>query len=36
MQGMQRLAAHDLFSMIQQTPGREFLLRLSAIELYNE
>ncbi|CAA6656394.1 unnamed protein product [Spirodela intermedia] len=34
--GMIPLAIKDVFSMIQDTPGREFLLRVSYLEIYNE
>ncbi|KAJ8767198.1 hypothetical protein K2173_013595 [Erythroxylum novogranatense] len=34
--GIIPLAIKDVFSMIQDTPGREFLLRVSYIEIYNE
>nr|CAB3487087.1 unnamed protein product [Digitaria exilis] len=30
------LAVKDVFSIIQDTPGREFLLRVSYLEIYNE
>ncbi|KAL0376181.1 UNVERIFIED_CONTAM: Kinesin-like protein KIN-7D, mitochondrial [Sesamum calycinum] len=30
------LAIKDVFSIIQETPGREFLLRVSYLEIYNE
>ncbi|XP_042501458.1 kinesin-like protein KIN-7D, mitochondrial isoform X1 [Macadamia integrifolia] len=34
--GVIPLAIKDVFSIIQDTPGREFLLRLSYLEIYNE
>ncbi|KAL2654451.1 hypothetical protein AAZV13_04G008600 [Glycine max] len=34
--GLIPLAIKDVFSMIQDTPGREFLLRVSYLEIYNE
>ncbi|KAE8703149.1 Kinesin-related protein 11 [Hibiscus syriacus] len=34
--GIIPLAIKDVFSIIQETPGREFLLRVSYIEIYNE
>ncbi|KAM0949160.1 putative plus-end-directed kinesin ATPase [Dioscorea sansibarensis] len=34
--GIIPLAVKDAFSIIQETPSREFLLRLSYIEIYNE
>ncbi|KAK4761318.1 hypothetical protein SAY87_006211 [Trapa incisa] len=34
--GIIPLAIKDVFSIIQDTPGREFLLRVSYIEIYNE
>ncbi|CAN1320117.1 Kinesin-like protein KIN-7D, mitochondrial [Linum perenne] len=34
--GIIPLAIKDVFSMIQETPGREFLLRVSYLEIYNE
>ncbi|GMJ05621.1 kinesin 7.4 [Hibiscus trionum] len=34
--GIIPLAIKDVFSSIQDTPGREFLLRVSYIEIYNE
>ncbi|XP_008461002.2 kinesin-like protein KIN-7D, mitochondrial [Cucumis melo] len=34
--GIIPLAIRDVFSIIQDTPGREFLLRVSYIEIYNE
>ncbi|CAH9126090.1 unnamed protein product [Cuscuta epithymum] len=34
--GIIPLAIKDVFSTIQDTPGREFLLRVSYIEIYNE
>ncbi|KAI4367690.1 hypothetical protein MLD38_023398 [Melastoma candidum] len=34
--GIIPLAIKDVFSMIQDTPGREFLLRVSYLEIYNE
>ncbi|GMP48142.1 hypothetical protein CsSME_00015603 [Camellia sinensis var. sinensis] len=34
--GIIPLAIRDVFSMIQDTPGREFLLRVSYLEIYNE
>ncbi|KAJ0981199.1 hypothetical protein J5N97_009454 [Dioscorea zingiberensis] len=34
--GVIPLAVKDAFSIIQETPSREFLLRLSYIEIYNE
>lgn len=34
--GVIPLAIKDVFSMIQDTPGREFLLRVSYLEIYNE
>lgn len=34
--GIIPLAIKDVFSMIQDTPGSEFLLRVSYIEIYNE
>ncbi|KAJ8447889.1 hypothetical protein Cgig2_012024 [Carnegiea gigantea] len=42
MHGLQKspgiipLAIKDVFEMIQETPGREFLLRVSYLEIYNE
>lgn len=29
-------AVRDVFDIIEKTPGREFLLRLSMMEIYNE
>lgn len=29
-------AVWDVFDIIEKTPGREFLLRLSMMEIYNE
>ncbi|KAI4307253.1 hypothetical protein L6164_030459 [Bauhinia variegata] len=34
--GIIPLAVKDVFSIIQETPGREFLLRISYLEIYNE
>ncbi|KAK8984848.1 hypothetical protein V6N11_020161 [Hibiscus sabdariffa] len=34
--GIIPLAVKDVFSTIQETPGREFLLRVSYLEIYNE
>ncbi|KAG2547896.1 hypothetical protein PVAP13_9KG131100 [Panicum virgatum] len=34
--GIIPLAIKDVFSMIQESPGREFLLRVSYLEIYNE
>ncbi|KAJ0252458.1 Kinesin-like protein KIN-7D [Hirschfeldia incana] len=34
--GIIPLAIKDVFSIIQNTPGREFLLRVSYLEIYNE
>ncbi|XP_017229975.1 kinesin-like protein KIN-7D, mitochondrial [Daucus carota subsp. sativus] len=34
--GIVPLAIKDVFTMIQDTPGREFLLRVSYLEIYNE
>ncbi|KAF6983728.1 hypothetical protein CFC21_001854 [Triticum aestivum] len=34
--GIIPLAIKDVFSLIQETPGREFLLRVSYLEIYNE
>ncbi|XP_057520798.1 kinesin-like protein KIN-7D, mitochondrial [Amaranthus tricolor] len=34
--GIIPLAIRDVFSIIQETPGREFLLRVSYLEIYNE
>ncbi|GER40321.1 kinesin heavy chain [Striga asiatica] len=34
--GIIPLAIKDVFGMIQETPGREFLLRVSYLEIYNE
>ncbi|KAK7377451.1 hypothetical protein VNO80_02876 [Phaseolus coccineus] len=34
--GVIPLAVKDVFSIIQETPGREFLLRVSYLEIYNE
>ncbi|MFS7998555.1 putative plus-end-directed kinesin ATPase transcription factor C2H2 family [Helianthus anomalus] len=34
--GIIPLAIKDVFSIIQDTPGREFLLRVSYLEIYNE
>ncbi|KAG1369928.1 hypothetical protein COCNU_15G002940 [Cocos nucifera] len=34
--GIIPLAVKDVFSIIQETPGREFLLRVSYLEIYNE
>lgn len=34
--GIIPLAVSDLFAQIRNTPGREFLLRASYLELYNE
>ncbi|KAM1242698.1 hypothetical protein ACFX2G_035027 [Malus domestica] len=34
--GVIPLAIKDVFSIIQDTPGREFLLRVSYLEIYNE
>ncbi|XWS21650.1 hypothetical protein CRYUN_Cryun30bG0072600 [Craigia yunnanensis] len=34
--GIIPLAVKDVFSSIQETPGREFLLRVSYLEIYNE
>ncbi|KAJ6391683.1 hypothetical protein OIU77_025614 [Salix suchowensis] len=34
--GIIPLAVKDVFGIIQETPGREFLLRVSYLEIYNE
>jgi centromeric protein E len=34
--GIIPLAVKDAFSIIQETPNREFLLRISYMEIYNE
>ncbi|XP_052201569.1 kinesin-like protein KIN-7C, mitochondrial [Diospyros lotus] len=34
--GIIPLAVKDVFEIIQETPGREFLLRVSYLEIYNE
>ncbi|KAJ0793569.1 putative plus-end-directed kinesin ATPase [Helianthus annuus] len=34
--GIIPLAVKDAFSIIQETPNREFLLRVSYLEIYNE
>ncbi|KAK9691027.1 hypothetical protein RND81_09G171400 [Saponaria officinalis] len=34
--GIIPLAIKDVFNIIQETPGREFLLRVSYLEIYNE
>ncbi|PWA96635.1 P-loop containing nucleoside triphosphate hydrolases superfamily protein [Artemisia annua] len=34
--GIIPLAIKDIFGIIQETPGREFLLRVSYLEIYNE
>ncbi|XP_017243666.1 kinesin-like protein KIN-7C, mitochondrial isoform X1 [Daucus carota subsp. sativus] len=34
--GIIPLAVKDVFSIIQETPGREYLLRVSYLEIYNE
>lgn len=34
--GVIPLAVKEVFSIIQETPGREFLLRVSYLEIYNE
>ncbi|XP_055960089.1 kinesin-like protein KIN-7C, mitochondrial isoform X2 [Mercurialis annua] len=34
--GVIPLAVKDVFGIIQETPGREFLLRVSYLEIYNE
>ncbi|KAK9136268.1 hypothetical protein Syun_015598 [Stephania yunnanensis] len=34
--GIIPLAIKDVFSIIQESPGREFLLRMSYLEIYNE
>ncbi|KAK9108946.1 hypothetical protein Sjap_017006 [Stephania japonica] len=34
--GIIPLAIRDVFSIIQESPGREFLLRMSYLEIYNE
>jgi centromeric protein E len=34
--GIIPLAIKDVFSIIQETPDREFLLRVSYLEIYNE
>ncbi|XP_020676516.1 kinesin-like protein KIN-7E, chloroplastic [Dendrobium catenatum] len=34
--GIIPLAVKDVFSIIQETPGKEFLLRVSYLEIYNE
>lgn len=31
-----RMAAGDIFETIEQTPDREYLLKLTAVEIYNE
>lgn len=36
MDAMMDLTADQIFSSIQATPAREFLLKLSAVEVYNE
>ena len=36
IEGLMLLAAQFIFSSIAETPGREFLLKLSAVEVYNE
>jgi centromeric protein E len=36
VEGLMGLAADYLFKVIAETPGREFLLKLSAVEVYNE
>ena len=36
MQQIVRLAAMDIFEAIQELPDREFLLKLTAVEIYNE
>lgn len=34
--GLLQLAARDIFKCIEQNPDREYLLRVSYIEIYNE
>eukprot|EP00899_Mesostigma_viride_P023480 jgi/Mesvir1/4316/Mv14048-RA.1 len=34
--GIAERAVHDIFEFIEQSHGREFLLRVSALEIYNE
>lgn len=36
MRSMIKQGAADIFRYIDQTPDREFLLRISAVEIYNE
>ncbi len=36
MRGIMRRSAADIFSFIKATPSREFVLRMSAMEIYNE
>lgn len=36
MRAMLKAAGADIFDHIRKTPGREFTLRLSAVEIYNE
>ncbi len=36
MKAVMEAASTDVFDVIKATPGREFLLRLSALEIYNE
>ena len=36
MQALTEAAAHDVFAVIDRTPGREYLLRISCLEIYNE
>ncbi len=34
--GVLRLAASDIFARINGTPDRDFLIRVSYVEIYNE
>lgn len=36
MKAMLKCAGADIFDHIKKTPGRDFTLRLSAVEIYNE
>lgn len=36
MEGMMNLTARQVFQLIKATPDREFLLKLTAVEVYNE
>ena len=36
MRAVMRQAAHEIFQHIAQNPDREFVLRMSAMEVYNE